>query len=99
MEENGIISENLDDITNILGRSFANNSSSVNYSASFQRKILVSASVTYNLNSSNREHYNQPFSLIELESAVKDHRGTPPGPDTITYEMIKTWTAFKKTIS
>lgn len=96
MEENGIISDHLGDIANILGRSFAKNSDSSNYSVSFQRKIVSFASVTYNLNSNNSEHYNQPFTLLELECAVKGHKGTAPGPDTITYEMIKNLNCIHK---
>lgn len=75
MEENGLISDNTTEIANILRRSFAKNSDSSGYSLQFRDSIRHSANIECNLNSSESESYNDVFTLPELESALKSHKG------------------------
>lgn len=89
MEENGVISVNLTEICNILGRTFSKNSDSSGYSPAFRNFITLTENYLYNFESDNSEIYNHPFLLSEIENAVKDHQGSAQGPDNITYNMIK----------
>jgi hypothetical protein len=44
----------------------------------------------------NEEDYNKPYTTEELEIALEGCQGTSPGPDNITYEMIKNLSSRNK---
>lgn len=87
LDDNQTLLTDIKDIVNTLAISFAQNSSSSNYSTKF-----ISYAITTNFpidSSNNDESYNTKLTLTELKSALRSCHGTSPGPDNIRYEMLK----------
>ena len=61
------------DIADILANTFAEKSSSSNYSTSFQKFQNTKEKAKLNLKSNNNEHYNKDFTIKELRKALKKH--------------------------
>ena len=77
------------DIADVLADTFADKSSSSNYSTAFQ-KFKNSKEKTYlNFKPNNNEHYNTDFSLKELRRALKKCHVTAVGCDDIHYQFFK----------
>ena len=78
-------------IANTIGDRISYNSSSVNCSREFKNRknTLEKTSPNFSTVNSHNLDYNKPFSLHELETALKKVKGTSAGPDLIRYEMIK----------
>ena len=71
------------DIADVLADTFADKSSSSNYSTAFQ-KFKNSKEKTYlNFKPNNNEHYNTDFSLKELRKALKKCHDTAVRCDDI----------------
>ena len=77
------------DIANTLAAEFAKNSSSGNYSDKFQRHKQLAEKEKLNFGSTNREHYNSLFSLVELKESINKSHDTAVGPDDIHYQFLK----------
>lgn len=76
------------EIIEILATHFQLTSSSTNYDATFlnnknNREIFL------DFETGSMFDYNAPFSLGELEEAVRKSTNTSPGPDRIPYEFIR----------
>ena len=77
------------DIANNLAMAFAHNSSTGNYTEKFQRHKRISEKKPIKYKSTNRESYNQPFSMEELQDSLHKSHDTAPGPDNIHYQILK----------
>ena len=78
-------------ITEKLAATFANNSSNIALS---HHDLNKKQQITCRLNvhsyvSSNGYRYNTPISMAELNGALDNVKGSSPGPDRITYNMLK----------
>ena len=77
------------DIANCLGHSFSEISNYNNHTDYFKTRRLQWESKVLNFSSDNNEQYNNIFSLHELKAVLATCPNTSPGPDQITYKMIK----------
>ena len=77
------------DIANCLADTFAKNSSSDNYSQTFRKFKDQKEKSKLNFKSNNDEHYNQPFTLSELQDSLSKSNDTATGPDNIHYQLLK----------
>ena len=84
----GSFAETERDVAEEIGKSFAKNSSSENYSRPFQRLKQNSERNDINFNSQNSENYNDSFTYLEIENAIRDLSLTAPGPDGILNEIL-----------
>ena len=77
------------DIADVLADTFAEKSSSSNYSTSFQKFKNTKEKTKLNFKSDNNEQYNKDFSLKELRKALKKCHDTAVGCDDIHYQFLK----------
>ena len=77
------------DIAETLAATFAQKSSSQNYSDEFQKFKTTEEKTKLNFNSPNSEYYNKLFSIKELNSALKKSHDSAPGSDKIHYQFLK----------
>lgn len=78
------------EIVKALGTYYQTISSSNNYPPAFRRhKVLKETNFVLHTENTDNEAYNCPFTAEELEFALTKCKGTSPGDDNITYEMIK----------
>ena len=77
------------DIADALADTFAEKSSSSNYSAAFQKFQSTKEKTKFNFNANNNEHYNQDFTMKELKKALKKCHDTAVGCDDIHYQFLK----------
>ena len=89
LSKNHIKATNKKDIADLLAKTFSKNSSSKNYSKTFQNIKKNAEKTKHNFKSNNLEDYNQPFSLSELTDCIKKSHNTAVGPDEIHYEFLK----------
>ena len=74
--------------SNTLADAFSKNSSSENYTQKF--KNIKQQKEKRNLKfSSDKETYNQPFSLSELKDALSKAHDSSPSPDDIHDQFLK----------
>jgi len=78
-----------EDISNVLGQTFAKHSSSGNYSREFQQYKTTAEQAALDFHSSNQENYNCAISLRELKQCLGEARDTSPGPDGIPYQILR----------
>ena len=79
----------INQISNTLADSFANNSSTQHYSPEFQRYKATAEKRAINFKSNNLEDYNIPFSMAELQDSLHKANNTTPGPDEVHYELLR----------
>jgi ribonuclease HI len=84
-------------IANELADQFTNVSKIARYEKDFVDK-MSNAERTPLDDKSEVENFNQPFTLLELEIALKNAKGSSPGPDKIHYNMMKNLTEEGKLI-
>ena len=77
------------DIADTIGEIFCHNSSSFNYSESFQKIKAEQEKVKLNFKLQNNEIYNKDFNLDELVEAIQLSHDSATGPDEIHYQMLK----------
>ena len=77
------------DIADVLADTFAEKSSSSNYSTSFQKFQNTKDKTKLNFKSNNDEHYNKDFTIKELRKALKKSHDTAVGSDDIHYQFLK----------
>ena len=78
-------------IADKLAATFANNSSNISlshYDLNKKQQITCQLNV-HSFVSSNGYKYNTPISMAELNGALDNVKGSSPGPDGITYKMLK----------
>ena len=85
IKSNGNICSTTKDISNALGENFQKNSSSTNYSETFQNIKQEREKEHLNFTSLNHEKYNVPFTASELLDALHKSHDTAAGPDDIHY--------------
>ena len=73
---------------NYLTESFSKNSSSQNYSKSFQKTKDRKERNPPNFFSDNTENYNKPFPLNELKDALNKSNETTDDPDGLYYQFL-----------
>ena len=89
IKSNGNICSTTKDISNALGENFQKNSSSANYSETFQNIKQEREKEHLNFMSLNHEKYNVPFTASELLDALHKSHDTATGPDDIHYQILK----------
>ena len=77
------------EIAEELASTFAQNSSSTNYTPEFQRFKMSKEKQHLNFSSNNTEEYNEPFTFDELHTALNKSHDTAVGPDQIHYQLLK----------
>lgn len=77
------------DIANTLAQNISTNSSTNNYTYTFQRFKTISEQQPINFRSNNKEYYNVNFSIHELMGALHQAHDTAVGPDEIHYQFLK----------
>ena len=77
------------DIADILADTFAEKSSSSNYSTTFQKFQNSKEKLKLNFMSNNNEYYNSDFTLKKLKKALKKCHDTAVGCDDIHYQFLK----------
>ena len=85
----GAFAETERDIANVLAERLSLNSSSAHYTHEFQRVKRRAEHTTLHFTSANTEYYNKTFTLGELRCSLSETKCTAPGPDNITYEIIR----------
>ena len=79
----------VEEICNKIVQTFSSVSRTNNYNLGFQQVKLRREKDSLNFGVSNREVYNKPFTIQDLNSAVKSAKKTTSGQDKINYQMIK----------
>lgn len=77
------------DQANLLGKHFADLSSSSNYTPTFRRYKTIAETQRICMFSDDSAPYNQPFTSSELEVAIAVPKSSAPGPDGIHYELLQ----------
>jgi hypothetical protein len=81
--------EHPEDIANTIASTVSYNSTPEHYTAKFQKVKSIQEKRPVKFHSDNSESYNQAFSLIELQDAIRQAHDTAVGPDQIHYQMLK----------
>jgi hypothetical protein len=76
-------------IANTHASTISFNSSHEHYSKSFEKSRVRQEKRALNFNSGNSEHYNELFSLSELQVALRQCHDTAVGPDEMHYQMLQ----------
>ena len=82
---NGKINTSKKEVSNVLGENFQQNSSSSNYSETFQNIKQEKEKEKLDFSSLNQEKYNLPFNLNELLEALRKSHDTAAGH----YQILK----------
>lgn len=89
LETTNKIAKTPKEISDTLGQTFQNHSSSQNYSTEFQKFKEIQEKSNLNFESQNYEDYNSDFSMRELEECLFNAKDSASGPDEIHYQMLK----------
>lgn len=76
-------------MANSLAQTFADNSSTNNYSDKFQTHKQKTEQNHINFTSNNSEHYNKPITIEELRQSLQKAHDTSAGPDDVHYQLLK----------
>jgi ribonuclease HI len=77
------------DIADTLGAAFAKNSSTANYTDKFKEFKAKAEKISVGFKSNNREHYNRPITVQELDTALRKAKNSSTGPDEVHYQILK----------
>ena len=89
LRPDGSRAESEEAIANALAEKLAHNSSSARHTPEFLRAKQRAETTQPNFTSHNAEHYNTTFTLEELMACLSDTGASAPGPDEISYEILK----------
>jgi len=78
-----------EEIASKLAQQFSFNSSSDNYSNEFNIFKHRAEQNNLNFQSKNKENYNIPLTIQELQNAIKKASDSATGPDEIHYQLLK----------
>ncbi|GFX57060.1 probable RNA-directed DNA polymerase from transposon X-element [Trichonephila clavipes] len=78
-----------DEIANILGETFQSVSSAASYNPRFLEIKRQSERTPINFSTRSFFPYNCDFTITELQKALTQAHNTSPGPDGITYAMLR----------
>ena len=76
------------DIADVLAETFAEKTSSSNYSTSFKKFKNTQEKTKLNFKLNNYEQYNKDFTIKELRKALKKCHDTAVGCDDIHYQLL-----------
>ena len=87
----GDLTDNPSETSSLFSEAFSSVSTEENYTPTFNRYKSLSERKPINFNSSDEDDhdYNSPLSFEEFSAALSTVKETSPGPDRITYSMIK----------
>ncbi|GFX25534.1 putative RNA-directed DNA polymerase from transposon X-element [Trichonephila clavipes] len=77
------------DVANVIGRTFPSVSSSDSYSPAFQATKNRLERTPINFRCRQPLPYNCDFDMFELKRALSSAHNTSPGPDGISYELLR----------
>ncbi|GFV44604.1 putative RNA-directed DNA polymerase from transposon X-element [Trichonephila clavipes] len=77
------------DVANLIGKTFASVSSSDSYSPAFQATKNRLERTPINFRCRQPLPYNCDFDMFELKRALSSAHNTSPGPDGISYELLR----------
>ncbi|GFW07171.1 RNase H domain-containing protein [Trichonephila clavipes] len=77
------------DVANLLGKTFASVSSSDSYSPAFQATKHCLERTPINFRCRQPLPYSCDFDMFELKRALSSAHNTSPGPDGISYELLR----------
>ncbi|GFV03612.1 putative RNA-directed DNA polymerase from transposon X-element [Trichonephila clavipes] len=77
------------DVANLIGKTFASVSSSDSYSPAFQATKIRLERTPINFRCRQPLPYNCDFDMFELKRALSSAHNTSPGPDGISYELLR----------
>ncbi|GFX83937.1 putative RNA-directed DNA polymerase from transposon X-element [Trichonephila clavipes] len=77
------------DVANVIGQTFASVSSSDSYSPAFQATKDRLERTPINFRCRKPLPYNCAFDMFELKMALSSAHNTSPGPDGISYELLR----------
>ena len=89
LKENGQTITSIKNIANTIGRTLSNISNSDSYSNPFLTYKQNAERSPINYRNDSSLNYNSPFTENELKNSLKNCHLSAPGPDGITYPMIK----------
>ena len=89
MKINDVCFSPVEEIGEKLAEHFEYVSSDRNYSDEFIAIMNIAEQRHLNFTSDNAEAYNLPFTIHELQSAIRSNRITAPGPDNVSNLMIR----------
>ena len=89
LRPDGSRAESEEAIANALAERLSHNSSSAKHSPEFLRAKQRAETTQLNFDTGNREEYNNLFTLEELRACLADTGSTAPGPDEISYEILR----------
>ncbi|GBN62776.1 putative RNA-directed DNA polymerase from transposon X-element [Araneus ventricosus] len=87
--QNGIPVTSLQDIANCIASTLSQTSNSNTYPSSFQNHKKLAEKQKLNFKSNSYAPYNTDFTFHELKVCLSEVKNTSPGPDNISYLMIK----------
>ncbi|GBM31472.1 hypothetical protein AVEN_130552-1, partial [Araneus ventricosus] len=87
--QNGIPVTSLQDIANCIAFTLSQTSNSNAYPSSFQNHKKLAEKQKLNFKSNSYAPYNTDFTFHELKVCLSEVEKTSPGPDNISYQMIK----------
>ena len=76
-------------ISNVIGRHLESVGNSLNADAHFRTKKVNAERIIINFETKRELTYNNPFTIIEFESALASCNRSSPGKDNISFDMIK----------
>ena len=85
----GSSAESEESIANAIAETISHSSSSQHYTAPFQRAKERAERMHLDFTSTNTEHHNKHFSLEELVASLSTTNNTAPGPDQISYDILR----------
>ena len=77
----------IQDITDSLANEFADKSFSDYHIKSFQNHRVKAEKKKLNFSSNSKKDYDQPFSMVELGSAISKSRNLSPEPDEVHHQL------------
>ena len=86
---NGRLATDVQEVADELCAAFAAVSHPSRYDHAFQRFRTTHEAINLNFQTSHCHAYNQPFTMWELDTALRATRESSPGHDGVTYSMIK----------
>ena len=89
LKPDGTFAEAEEEMANVLGEAFANNSSRHHYSPRFQAYKEQSEAKPVDFSSDCSEEYNKPFSVDEILLCLTDLKETAAGPDEVHNKILK----------
>ena len=89
LDNNNTHITDITDITNLLGKTFADASSTKHYTTNFLQVKTRAESKPLSFSSDNSEVYNLPLTVTELNDALHNVNESSPGPDNIHYQFLK----------